>query len=488
MISLSQLDSLCSSVQVISCSRPSNDCPWCLGNEYRHSNSDLCLHREILDFTRWILPTSEEKQLIHIILVRIQTAVSLIWPDARVVFIGSTLSNTIMPGDAIQFTILNTPEDDHPLEEKLDFLNKHLTSIQILRKSQIVGPTIQGIEKPFAFHVHISFNNIEGIIRGEREKSIIQMYPSSLPILMLMKFFIFQCRIEEKFTHDLVFQMVLFIIQSTPRQQQMNLGYLCTQFFNIFGRSFNYIVTGISTRNGGCLFNRLKLIAPESNEVDITNDNDNKSETEENNDLDNLKYKWFGTINWSSPQAICTEDTLHPGTFIGKDIADISIFRERCYKSYKQLKSEKDFRHGSDVYDQSLLLCFLSRPDFTMRQRTEKMKQYQVLVFNPVESFDLANDNSTQGNRQSRQSYQRRDNSNNWNYRDNRDGNKGRDGRDNRDSRDKEQYRDRSYRSNKSDNSNYKHHHSDDSSHYKGKGKNYRQDRRDDDRKKPYKR
>lgn len=499
-----ELDSFSSSVVVKPAYRPSNDCPWCLGNEYWHNNPDLCLHREILDFTRWILPTPEEKQLIGILHVRIQTAVRLIWPDALVFFTGSTLSNTIMPGDVIQFTVINTPDDETSLAEKLDLLSKHLTTIQILRKSQIVGETIQGIEKPFAYHIHVTINNVDGVIRGEREKSIIQAYPSTLPILMLMKFFIFQCRVEDKFSHDLIFQMVLFIVQSSPDQQKLNLGYLCTHFLHIFGKSFNYISTGITTRNGGSLFDRLERPLPELTEAQkaaLRSDTNNNNDAEDgSNEEKKDRPQLFGAVNWSSPQAICAEDMLYPGTFLGEDIDDVSTFRKRCNESLKQLKEDKEGCRqngggGGEGCEQSLLLSFLMRPDFTMRQRAEKMKQYQVLVGKAVESFELTDDT-----RQQRQSYQRRD------FRDYRDS-RGRD-RDNRDSRDRENYnrggynrdRDRdSYnsggggkdrgRGNKGDQSYHKRHYDDDNgSYYKGKGKNYRQDRRDDDRRKPYKR
>lgn len=483
-----ELDSFCSSVQDRAAQYPSNECPWCQGKEYWHSNPDLCLHREILDFTRWILPTSEEKQLIGILLVRVQTAVRLIWPDAHVVFTGSTLSGTLMSNDSIHLTVINIPDNEQSITEKLDMLNKHLTTIQILRKSQIVDGTIQGIEKPFSYHVNITINNIEGIIRGQREKSIMEAIPSVLPLLMLMKFFIFQCRVEDKFSHDLIFQMVLYIIQSSPEQQKLNLGYLCSKFLSTFGKTFNYVATGISTRNGGCLFDRLLIPQPEAETETEAHQKDGKEGEDEETPESKNDSNWSGAINWSSPQTICAEDMLHPGTFLGKGIDDVSIFRKRCNESYKQLKEDREeCRHngggGGEGCEQSLLLSFLQRPDFTMRQRAEKIKQYQVLVGKAIESFDLTDDSR----RYQRQSYQQRDS--------NRDGYSNRYNRNSGDSygggrdKGKDQWRDKQYRGNKNDNSFYKHHHDDDDGkYYRGKNKNYRQDRHDDNQRKPYKR
>lgn len=471
----SELDLFCSSVKAKRAQFPSNDCPWCQGNEYWHNSPDLCLHREILDFARWIVPTPEEKQLIGILQVRIQTAVTLIWPEARVVYTGSTLSNTIMSGDDIQFTVIKVADEEHSLAEKLDLLNKHLTAIQILRKSQIVGETIQGIEKPFAYHVNITINNIEGIIRGEREKSIIKSIPSVFPILMLMKFFIFQCRIEDKFSHDLIFQMVLYIIQSCPQQQKMNLGYICSQFLYVYGNAFNYIATGISTREGGCLFDRLMIPPQPSAESESESEKDDGNENEETEK--DTHRQWLGNINWKSPQSICAEDMVHPGTFLGEGIDDVNVFRKRCYESHKQLKiDQEECKHngggGGEGCEQSLLLSFISRPDFTLRQRAEKIKQYQVLVGKAIESFDLADDSR----RNHRQFYQRRDNRDGYN---NRDGyGSGRDkGRD--------QWKDKQYKGNRNDNSYHKHHYDDDGNYHKGKNKNYRYD---DNHRKPYKR
>lgn len=366
-----ELDQFCAGVHLEK-SRQSNtnDCPWCNGNDYRNKKPELCLHREILDFTRWIVLTSEEKYLIATLTARMQTVLNIIWPGSKIIYTGASLSNTMIGSDLVEYTIINLPNDDSSAPQ-LEILQQALTTIKALRKSEIKDGILQGIENPNGLRISISLNNLDGIIQGQREKKAIELYPALYPLVILVKFFIFQSRLDEKFSHHLAFQISMSIIQSAPPQKKLDLGYLSSQFLKFFGTSFNYIACGISIRNGGFLFNRF--------------DKSTKC-----------------SINWKSPNAICIEDPVHPGSFIGNDMNDIFGFRSRCYECFQRLKRVKndclDARgSGRDGCPQSLLISFLNRPDFIIRQRADKIRNYQAMIGNAITSFDLTEVDSNEG-------------------------------------------------------------------------------------------
>ena len=324
--------------------RSTDSSPWCNGSEYDHDDLYLCIHREILDFANWIIPNEEERKLIGIILVRLQSAVSMLWTNSKVLFCGPTLSKTNLSNDKIEFTVINVP--DEPVEQLLENLSAFLLSQQIFRRSQVVNGVVQGIEKPFSYHVDITLNNYDAILRASREKQIFQKFPAVYPLLLLMKFFIFQCRFDS-FSHDIVLNLVLYVVMSAPHHRRIDLGFLCFNFFELFGVNFNYFTMGISNVNG-ILFSKIER----------------------------------NVINWNNLPSLCVEDIFNHGTYLETNSSEVLTFRSKCYGAFKRLKYESDAMS-------SCLLAFLSRPDFTMRSRNDKMRQYQVLEGKTIESFSL---------------------------------------------------------------------------------------------------
>lgn len=386
-------------VELVRASRPSDDCPWCHGWEYNNSSATLCLHREIIDFAKWISPTPEEKHIRSLVIRRFRSAVCFLWPEAKIIPHGSTALNSYIPGGDIDFVIYNTP-NTHSQDDLLQLLNEHLNQLQLFRRSEVIHakcPIIKGIEKPFGFHIDITIGNVNGILNIKRNRAMMEAHPALYPLLMLLKFFVFQCRLDEPFkggiSSNTLTQMVVFIIQQAPPEISLNLGKLLTLFFKVFGYTFNYMTTGITTRNGGCCFNRMDT----------------------------------GRIEWKKLLNISVEDPQNPGSFIGENAFEIQTFREKCNNAYRRLMK------SGNSYEQSLLLRILNRPDWSMKYRAEIGRQYQTLLGNIVESFSLNFEEEKKKNKQNK--YQNRNNQHDNKY-DN----------DNRyDNRDRRQYQNRPY-------------------------------------------
>ncbi|OHS94114.1 PAP/25A associated domain containing protein [Tritrichomonas foetus] len=350
-----ELDEYCASVRVQPAVLPNSDCPWCNNMTYISSSQTLCLHREILDFARWISPTEEEKLLRLIVIKRFRTAIKLLWPDASIVCHGSSATKTYLPGGDIDFVVINPPPN-HSQPELLSILNSHLNSLQTFRKSDVLEsarcPIIKGIEKPFGFHIDIAINNFNGILNIERNLNAMKKFPALLPLLYVLKFFLFQNRLDEPFrggiSTNTLQQMIIFVIQSSHETRRNDLGYLLTLFFQTFGIYFNYLTTGISTRFGGRLFSRL--------------------------DMDR--------VNWKQPINICVEDPQIPGNFLGENAFESGTFRSRCYGAYNRLQRPS-------TGEQSLLLRVINRPDWIIKHRAELKKHINTLNGNSLNSIPL---------------------------------------------------------------------------------------------------
>ncbi|KAH0790663.1 Nucleotidyltransferase domain containing protein [Histomonas meleagridis] len=342
---------------------PSQDCPWCNGKEYHHKSSTLTLHREIIDFVKWIAPTKEEMHLRALVIERFRSAMSILWPDAKLIVHGSSATKTYLPNGDIDFVVYGAPKDV-PDEILLTELRDHLNSLQIFRKSDVISakcPIIKGIEKPFGFHVDIAVNNYNGILNIHRNRVLLQTYPALYPLLMFLKFLLFQMRLDEPFhggiSSNTLQQMIIFIIQSTKINERLNLGKLLQTFLRTFGNTFNYITTGISTRAGGRLFSRVEA----------------------------------NRIKWRNPINLCIEDPQLPGNFLGENSFKCDEFRNRCHRAFNNMMKV------SPHYEQSMLLRIITRPDWLIARRAEMKKQYQALLGNAVESIPLFAENSEEG-------------------------------------------------------------------------------------------
>jgi len=333
-------------------SRSRNSPLWC-ENEYIYNQSTFnVLHNEIFDFAKWILPTPEEKHLRLLVVKRFRSAVSLLWPGAKLVCTGSTATDSYLPDGDIDLVIYGAPQDAD-IGDLLEDLNRHLINLQLVSRSKVLShakcPIIDVIEKPFGFNMDIAVNNVNGILNVSRHLSEMKRYPVLLPLLMVLKVFLKEHRMNEPYSGGIssntLFQLVLMIVQSNPSEKCM--GKLINNFFQTYGNTFNFFTTGISTRNGGRLFSRV--------------------------DTDHMS--WMQSVN------ICIEDPQNPGNFLGENSYDTLGFRRICYKSRQNLYDSNS--------QNSLLSRILSDCTYFLDRRKELQKHYDSLNRQVKDGFSL---------------------------------------------------------------------------------------------------
>lgn len=177
-----------------------------------------------------------------------------------------------------------------------EFLEKDIAvenSIKVLDKASV--PIVKLIDKKTDIKVDISFNMCNGVKSAELIKTFIDKFPVLPKLVYVLKQFLLERDLNEVFTggissYSLILMCISFL-QLHPRQDSLrncaaNLGVLLIEFFELYGRKFNYINTGIRVRDGG------KYINKEDMQKEM--------------------------IDGHRPSMLCIEDPLQPSNDIGR--------------------------------------------------------------------------------------------------------------------------------------------------------------------------
>ncbi|XP_064017296.1 terminal nucleotidyltransferase 4A isoform X2 [Pogoniulus pusillus] len=253
------------------------------------------LHEEIIDFYDFMSPCPEEAAMRREVVKRIETVIKDLWPTADVQIFGSFSTGLYLPTSDIDLVVFGKWERP-PLQLLEQALRKHNVaepySIKVLDKATV--PIIKLTDQETEVKVDISFNVETGVKAARFIKEYMKKY-SLLPYLILvLKQFLLQRDLNEVFTGGIssysLILMAISFLQLHPRidarRADENLGMLLIEFFELYGRNFNYLKTGIRIKNGGA------YIAKEEIMKVMTNG-----------------YR---------PSMLCIEDPLLPGNDVGR--------------------------------------------------------------------------------------------------------------------------------------------------------------------------
>ncbi|MEQ2191293.1 Terminal nucleotidyltransferase 4A [Xenoophorus captivus] len=162
------------------------------------------LHEEVMDFYNFMSPRPEEAAMRKEVVKRIEMIIMELWPTADVPIIKLT---------------------DQETEVKVD----------------------------------ISFNMKSGVKAASFIKDYLKKYPVLPYLIFVLKQFLLQRDLNEVFTGGIssysLILMVISFLQLHPRidarDPNQNLGMLLIEFFELYGRHFNYLKTGIRINSGG---------------------------------------------------------------------------------------------------------------------------------------------------------------------------------------------------------------------------------------------
>lgn len=244
-----------------------NIAPW-KGCE-KYPENAYGLHLEIKDFFTYMSPLPEEALMRKDVVKRMSDLIISIWPAAKVEVFGSFRTNLYIPTSDIDLAVFGKWE-----KLPLFTLEKALISneiaepatIKVLDKASV--PIIKLTDKLSKIRVDISFNTESSVRSAEMVKSYIKEY-KILPYLFLtLKHFLVQRDLNEVFTGGISsYCLMLLAISFLQRHRRRydvkkddaNLGVLLMEFFELYGRNFNYQRIGIKIKNGGCYVSKEEI-------------------------------------------------------------------------------------------------------------------------------------------------------------------------------------------------------------------------------------
>ncbi|XP_056154241.1 terminal nucleotidyltransferase 4A [Lampris incognitus] len=266
--------------------------PW---KTRKYNPGVLGLHEEVMDFYNFMCPRPEEAAMRKEVVNRIEMVIKELWPTADVQIFGSFSTGLYLPTSDIDLVVFGK-WDRPPLQELEQALRKHNVaepfSIKVLDKATV--PIIKLTDQETEVKVDISFNVETGVKAAHFIKDYVKKYPVLPYLIFVLKQFLLQRDLNEVFTGGIssysLILMVISFLQLHPRidarNPNENLGVLLIEFFELYGRHFNYMKTGIRIKNGGAYMAKEEIMKAMNN-----------------------GYR---------PSMLCIEDPLLPGNDVGR--------------------------------------------------------------------------------------------------------------------------------------------------------------------------
>nr|XP_019935736.1 PREDICTED: non-canonical poly(A) RNA polymerase PAPD5 [Paralichthys olivaceus] len=232
--------------------------PWKVRN---YSEGIVGLNEEINDFYDYISPRPEEEKMRLEVVDRIKGVIHALWPSAEVQVFGSFSTGLYLPTSDIDLVVFGKWETLPlwTLEEALRKKNvADENSIKVLDKATV--PIIKLTDSFTEVKVDISFNVKSGVKAARLIKEFKEKYPVLPYLVLVLKQFLLQRDLNEVFTGGIgsysLFLMAVSFLQLHYREdvcsRNINIGVLLIEFFELYGRHFNYLKTGIRIKDGGC--------------------------------------------------------------------------------------------------------------------------------------------------------------------------------------------------------------------------------------------
>lgn len=245
--------------------------PW-LRDHSATSNMADWLTKEIRDFVAYVSPAEAEIVARNEAMRRIRELVHELWEDAEAHVFGSYATDLYLPGSDIDMVILSD-SGKYDRRDYLYQLSSKLRSRGIAKRVETIAkarvPIIKMVEAQTNIHIDISFEKRNGILTVDTINSWKDMFPDLRCFILVIKQFLARRRLNEVHTGGLggfsIICMVVSFLKNHPRvasgelSVSDNLGVLLIEFFELYGKKFNYDDIGL------CMTGRMGYLAKRSN-------------------------------------------------------------------------------------------------------------------------------------------------------------------------------------------------------------------------------
>ncbi|WVF66435.1 hypothetical protein IAT40_001175 [Kwoniella sp. CBS 6097] len=223
------------------------------------------LNEEINAFYKYVSPTREEFEVRLFMIELITRTILKLWPDAEVTPFGSWQTQLYLPQGDIDLVVSNKQFSESNKARLLAEMAKAMRVARITDTVAIISrarvPIIKFITNEGKLNVDISLNQVNGISAGKIINQYLDALPGARQLILVVKSFLSQRSMNEVYTGGLgsyaVICLVISFLQVHPKLRRSeldpeeNLGTLLVEFFELYGRNFNYQDVGLSIRKGG---------------------------------------------------------------------------------------------------------------------------------------------------------------------------------------------------------------------------------------------
>lgn len=218
------------------------------------------LHEEIKQFFEYMTHTDEEQRMREDVVSRITQVIQSLWKSARVEIFGSFRTGLYLPTSDIDMVVFGKWESLPLWTLENELVQRGICdkdNIKVLDKASV--PIVKLTDKKTEVKVDISFNMTNGVKSARLIQDFMEHYPNLKYLVLVLKQFLLQRDLNEVFTggissYSLILMTVSFL-QLHPRRDSSlanaNLGVLLIEFFELYGKKFNYLKTAIRVTEGG---------------------------------------------------------------------------------------------------------------------------------------------------------------------------------------------------------------------------------------------
>lgn len=235
--------------------------PW-IPHQKKYSPGMAGLHEEILDFNMYMRPTRAEHKMRQDVIDRITKSVNNLFPNknVRVDVFGSFKTELYLPTSDIDLVVFGDWPSP-PLRQLREQLIKDgvCNENDVKELSRATVPIVKLTDKFTSVTVDISFNMKNSVKSAELIRRYMCRMPHLPYLVLVLKQFLLQRDLNEVFcggisSYSLILLTISFL-QLNPRYDSRitttNLGILLIEFFELYGRNFNYFKTAITIRDRG---------------------------------------------------------------------------------------------------------------------------------------------------------------------------------------------------------------------------------------------
>eukprot|EP00026_Physarum_polycephalum_P003288 Phypoly_transcript_03298.p1 GENE.Phypoly_transcript_03298~~Phypoly_transcript_03298.p1 ORF type:complete len:780 (+),score=171.11 Phypoly_transcript_03298:121-2460(+) len=240
--------------------------------------SGLSLTQELAHFCQWISLTEEEDRLREHAVQLIRDIVKTLWPAARVEIYGSHFTKIALPFSDVDLMIYKTSGDDPLSRLCSEISEKYATEFVLIKLIPSAKVPILKLTTKLGevkLDISVAFNDEPP--NSVKIAEYLQKQPVLRPLVITLKQFLQQFLLNDTYTGGagsyLLTLMSISLLQfrENPRSpaflgtggnsishfgQSNELGYILLEFFELYGRIFNYHKHGISVRGNGSYFSK----------------------------------------------------------------------------------------------------------------------------------------------------------------------------------------------------------------------------------------